>query len=233
MKKAIHQPFRRPTAFWNEDRSLSALLILLLLQIFILPLLQQEGHVIFKIVNGLVCSLFLLTGLVAATSSRMARGLLAGLVVAAVTARWLAVTVHSPALLVTDGLLSLGTSLCFTAAVLRKVYAKGVVSAHRVRGAIAAYLLFGYTFATAYRLIHIVCPGSFAINASLMQPGQELAGVFIYFSFVTLTTVGFGDVTAIHPLAKSLVMLEGITGTLYPAILLARLVSLQLEHEKR
>jgi hypothetical protein len=54
----------------------------------------------------------------------------------------------------------------------------------------------------------------------------------MYFSIVTLTTVGFGDVTAIHPLARSLVMLEGITGTLYPAILLARLVSQQIEQQK-
>jgi hypothetical protein len=50
---------------------------------------------------------------------------------------------------------------------------------------------------------------------------------------VTLTTVGYGDISAVHPLARSLVMLEGMTGTLYPAILLARLVSLQVECEKK
>jgi hypothetical protein len=46
---------------------------------------------------------------------------------------------------------------------------------------------------------------------------------------VALTTVGFGDITAIHPLARSLVMLEALIGQLYPAILLARLVSLEIE----
>jgi hypothetical protein len=46
---------------------------------------------------------------------------------------------------------------------------------------------------------------------------------------VALTTVGFGDITAIHPFARSLVMLEALIGQLYPAILLARLVSLEIE----
>jgi hypothetical protein len=54
----------------------------------------------------------------------------------------------------------------------------------------------------------------------------------MYFSLVTLTTVGFGDISAVHPLARSLVMLEAVIGTLYPAILIARLVSLQIEHER-
>jgi hypothetical protein len=46
---------------------------------------------------------------------------------------------------------------------------------------------------------------------------------------VTLTTVGFGDIAAVHPVARSLVMVEALVGTLYPAILLARLVTLQIE----
>jgi hypothetical protein len=51
----------------------------------------------------------------------------------------------------------------------------------------------------------------------------------IYFSFVTLTTVGYGDVTPVHPLARSLALMEGLTGQLYPAILLARLVTLHAQ----
>jgi hypothetical protein len=55
----------------------------------------------------------------------------------------------------------------------------------------------------------------------------------MYFSLVTLTTVGFGDVSAVHPVARSLVTLEGVIGTLYPAILIARLVSLHIAQERK
>ena len=55
---------------------------------------------------------------------------------------------------------------------------------------------------------------------------------FVYFSFVTLTTVGYGDVTPVHPLARSLAVAEALTGQLYPAILLARLVSLATDSTK-
>jgi hypothetical protein len=50
-----------------------------------------------------------------------------------------------------------------------------------------------------------------------------------YYSFVTLTTVGYGDITPVHPLARSLAVFEALTGQLYPAILLARLVSLEVQ----
>jgi hypothetical protein len=55
----------------------------------------------------------------------------------------------------------------------------------------------------------------------------------IYFSFVTLTTVGYGDILPMHPVARSLCNLESIIGQLYPATLLARLVSLEIEGRRR
>jgi hypothetical protein len=61
---------------------------------------------------------------------------------------------------------------------------------------------------------------------------QTRSASFLYFSVVTLTTVGFGDIAAVHPVARSLVMVEALVGTLYPAILLARLVTLQMESRR-
>jgi hypothetical protein len=55
----------------------------------------------------------------------------------------------------------------------------------------------------------------------------------LYFSFSTLTTAGFGDITPVHPLARNLANLESVIGQLYPATLLARLVSLELEHRRQ
>jgi hypothetical protein len=181
-----------------------------------------------------VGSLFLLTGLLTITKHRLARWLASGLVIGALIVRWLVLMAPSPLIMVVDKVLAICFAACFTAVVLQKVYEEGQVSAHRVRGAIAAYLLVGYLFATLYRLLDSLIPGSFvyAANPALVQHGRDLADVFMYFSLVTLTTVGFGDISAVHPVARSLVMLEAVIGTLYPAILIARLVSLQIEHER-
>jgi hypothetical protein len=54
----------------------------------------------------------------------------------------------------------------------------------------------------------------------------------LYFSFSTLTTVGYGDITPLHPMARDIANLESVLGQLYPATLLARLVSLEIEHRR-
>ncbi|HXB77134.1 MAG TPA: potassium channel family protein [Bradyrhizobium sp.] len=67
------------------------------------------------------------------------------------------------------------------------------------------------------------------------RPSDNLAiaANLIYFSFVTLTSVGYGDIIPLHPVARSLANIESIIGQLYPATLLARLVTLELEHRHR
>lgn len=222
-------------SFWTEERSLSIFLMLLVIQIFVVAPLETTDRFFLYMMNGVVGSLFLFTGLLTVTQNRLARWLASGLVLGVLILRWLVLTAPSPLILVVDNVLAICFAACFTAIVLRKVYEEGTVSGHRVRGAIAAYLLIGYFFATLYRLFDSLIPGSFvhAANPALIQYGNELADVFMYFSLVTLTTVGFGDISAVHPVARSLVMLEAVIGTLYPAILIARLVSLQIEHERR
>lgn len=71
-------------------------------------------------------------------------------------------------------------------------------------------------------MLALVADGAFSSGG----PAEAERGRFIYFSFVTLTTVGYGDVTPVHPVARSLAVAEARAGQLYPAIRLARLVSL-------
>jgi Ion channel len=110
----------------------------------------------------------------------------------------------------------------------RAVLAPGRVTTHRVLGAIVLYLNFGLMFMIAYRLIWDVSPHSLNGIPAGIRPWQA-TGSIMYFSFVTLTTVGFGDITPVHPLVRGLANLEGIIGQLYPATLLARLITLELE----
>lgn len=114
----------------------------------------------------------------------------------------------------------------------RAVLAPGEITRHRVLGAIALYLGLGMLFANAYRLSWELVPGSLA-NISPDTLVSQAYSSMLYFSFVTLTTVGYGDITPVQPFVRALSNLEAIIGQLYPATLLARLVTLQLQGTQR
>jgi energy-coupling factor transporter transmembrane protein EcfT len=150
-------------------------------------------------------------------------------VLLAIAVHWAGIVFGTPGLFFWNSVLSLLSILAFLLIVLWGVYREGPITGHRVLGAIAAYLLLALCFSLAYDLIEYVHPGSFTLPLEGAQGNQTRSASFLYFSVVTLTTVGFGDIAAVHPVARSLVMVEALVGTLYPAILLARLVTLQIE----
>ena len=112
------------------------------------------------------------------------------------------------------------------------VLAPGKITRHRVLGAVALYLALGMMFAGAYRLSWQLSAGSLANVSSETVPLQGYSSI-LYFSFVTLTSVGYGDILPIHPFVRALANFEAVIGQLYPATLLARLVTLELEQRRR
>jgi hypothetical protein len=80
-------------------------------------------------------------------------------------------------------------------------------------------------WAFVYLVLESLHPGSFAIGEGQIEVGRRL---YIYYSFVTITTLGYGDITPTTDLANSLSFLEAVTGQLYIAILIARLVGIQI-----
>ena len=115
-----------------------------------------------------------------------------------------------------------------TAFILRLVFREGPITGDRIRGAIAVYILLGVLWSLAYQLLDRLAPGSFHFAETARPTLGRLSHRLVYYSFVTLTTVGYGDITPVHPLARSLAAGEALVGQLYPAILIARLVSLQI-----
>ena len=110
--------------------------------------------------------------------------------------------------------------------------APGIVTVHRVLGAIALYLNIGLMFGTIYGLIWNFIPDAFTNVGS--GPRWQADGTLVYFSFVTLTSTGFGDVIPVHPIVRTLTNVEAVIGQLYPATLLARLITLELRgHRQR
>ncbi len=116
--------------------------------------------------------------------------------------------------------------------IARVVFGPGRVTIYRVQGAVVLYLNFGLFFFTIYRLMDVLKPHVFS---GLPPAGQEFGSgaALLYYSFTTLTTLGYGDIVPLHPLARNLATLEAAIGQLYPATLLARLVSLEIEHRRQ
>lgn len=111
------------------------------------------------------------------------------------------------------------------------VFGPGRVTVHRILGAIAIYLNVAAAFALAYRVVEWLQTGAFSIRNGV--GGDHPISTFIYFSFATLTTSGYGDIVAVDPFARSLANLEAVIGQLFPATLLARLITLELETRRR
>ena len=202
--------------FWESDPGLSVFLGLLVVFLFVLPpLVEPEGSGRGLVVDvGL--SVLLLAGVAAASTLPAVRTVLFVLVVGALVVRW------GPFSAPATAAAALVTVVAMAFVVLAQAFRAGPVNVHRIQGAVAGYLLLGLAWALAYEAVALVASGAFSAGS---QAGA-VRGRFIYFSFVTLTTVGYGDVTPVHPVARSLAVAEALTGQLYPAILLARLVAL-------
>ncbi len=104
------------------------------------------------------------------------------------------------------------------------------VNAQVLCAAIAGYLLMALLWALAYTLVARLVPNSFAFTAQA-DPHRSMAGFeAVYFSFVTLSTVGYGDIIPVSNAARTLAMVEATTGVFYVAVLIAHLVSLYSGH---
>jgi len=93
-----------------------------------------------------------------------------------------------------------------------------------IAGSVAVYLLVGIVFAYLFAFLELHTPGAF----SLSHPGTDLGNDFFYYSMVTLTTLGYGDITPVLPVARGLAAVEALIGPLYLTVLVARLVGMQI-----
>jgi hypothetical protein len=127
--------------------------------------------------------------------------------------------------------------LFFTAGVqLTAVMRQRLVTTDTILGGINVYLLLAFAFMMIHALLETAAPGSYlAGGTSLIEyvsrPGGSSAlGTVLYFSFVTMTTLGYGDIVPASGMARAICSLEALVGQLYVAILIGRLVALQITH---
>lgn len=221
---------KRMLRFWvrflKTDRSLSALLIILVVVTLVLPPLSS-GNTRHTLFGDLFFTLLLGSGMAVVWSEgRMISRVVAMIALASLAAHWLARLVPGDEFAGWNAAADLIVLATFALAVLAKVLGRGTITHHRIEGAVAVYLLFGLGWSIAYEWVELVHPGAFRGVASESSP-------WIYYSFTTLTTMGYGDITPVHPVARSLAAAEALTGQLYLAIMISRLVGLELASRQK
>ncbi len=138
-----------------------------------------------------------------------------------VLGRWL----HVELISTTAMLLSVGLAVFAAVAAFRFALRGRRVEAERLGAALSTYLLAGHCFAMVYFQLEQWRPGSFSIIGTPTEPTQFDLQTAMYFSFVTLATLGYGDISPLTPTARGMATSEAILGQLYLAVLVARLVS--------
>jgi hypothetical protein len=212
------------------EAGLSPLLAIQVLVLFVLAPLSTTGKLGPVAVEA---SRFVLaaTAIFVVTNGRMARLAIAGTFVASVlltTALAQAFSGHAAQIW------SIAMTTAFEVAVAwsvtRVVFGPGRVTLYRIQGGVVLYLSIGLIFSNLYRLAAISLHAPFS---GLVAQNQPELGALLYFSFTTLTTLGFGDILPLHPLVRSMANLEAVLGQLFPATLLARLVTLEVSERRR
>ncbi len=113
--------------------------------------------------------------------------------------------------------------------ILRRIAVRTTrITVDTINGAICVYLLMGLGWSHAYALLEAVQPGAFLISPEMIEVGGRSFERFIGFSFVTLTTLGYGNVVPLTPEGESLAIAEAIAGQLFLAVLLARFVAMEI-----
>src|SRR5438093_3531374 len=207
-------------------RRLSAveLLIALGLLFFSLPFVEEiKGG---DIIVSILLSVVLISAVLAVANRRRTFVVAVLLAIPAVVGRWInhfRPDLLPPAIFLVAGLVLVAFVV---ANLLRFILRAPSVNAEVLCASISAYLMLGLIWTMAYWLVDQLTPGAFAFNTTTgTKESMEGFNAF-YFSFVTLSTVGYGDITPVSKVARMLAATEAMTGLLYVAVLIARLVGL-------
>ena len=172
--------------------------------------------------------LFMVAGATFLFEPRPLVKLFIALLVATVAVRFFEYAAPSRSLATVNAILVMLTAIALGLLLIARVTRDGRINIHRIVGACGTFLLLGLVYSQAYKLIALYIPDAFAIGGVPAGRGA-MDYRYVYYSFITLTSTGYGDITPLHPYARSLAAFEAITGQLYLAVLIARLVALEME----
>lgn len=201
----------------NLMRTNILLLIALLVMIFFLPVIPLESHILTRLLLVMVVA----SGLFAAEFSRSLFRILFAVACVVIGISVLSLfQKDSDALTYLSFILVTAFFVVITIALVTHVAGSEKVSGATLLCAVNSYLLIGLTLSMLFIILDLVAPGSFG---QIDTEGNRTS-VFIYYGFVTLTTLGYGDISPVTPLARSIATFTALFGQLYLVIIMAFLI---------
>lgn len=216
----------------SEAAPFAFLLFAICVLIFSMPFVVLH-HPHAYLLRGLLSGV-LLAGVFASTRRTWVLCVSVILAVAASVSGWMADLLNSQTIALISYVLVLVDIVFVGLVVAQVVLRRDRITADAVFGGLSVFLLIGVAFMVIYGLVEYSQPGSFQIRGAAILGGNTLTenpavfGELLYFSLITLSTVGYGDILPIHPLAQILSATEGILGQLFLAVVVARLVGMSL-----
>jgi hypothetical protein len=222
MPKEINIPFTQI----RTGRSI-VLLISITLTLALRPFL--ENFIGAKVLMDIFVTLILISGLYAASEKK--HFFYIGMLIAfpAIAVHWLRYFVEIPSLFIVGKVFSAMFFTFLVVLILNNLCKEKKITADVIAGAICGYLLIGLMWANFFSVLEILQPGSFQVPDHLTTDSS----IFTYYSYVTLTTLGFGDIVPMTNQARSLSVLESVVGPIYLAVVVARLVGMGISQSMR
>lgn len=218
-----HKKYRFLNRLWDQESGLSGMLILLFVMHFVLiPMFGSYSS--FLVILNVFWMMFLMAGIFALSKSTKQALMISIVPVLFIVFNWINAFNLTPFTILMDLVLSITTFLLLIVLVLIKVFEPGPITAYRVIGSVVVYMLMANIWAIVYQFFHLNIEGSFQVTLPAFE-SNSLDANFMYFSYITITTTGFGEIVPLHPMARALVQVEALIGVLYPVILIGRLVS--------
>jgi voltage-gated potassium channel len=207
------------------------LLIALLILLITIPLADDLNLASAPLVRSLVFSVLLVVGIWSLRGGGRFFAVGMAFVVAGVALNVTAINLHSPFLQFGSILSLIGFLLVAITYTMKQVVLSNEISLNRIVGAICIYLLLGVIWAMTYTVVELASPESFAGFAPTGDQGWD--SEWLYFSFVTMTTLGYGDILPISATARGLAYIQAVVGQFYIAILVAGLVSAYVSNHNK
>jgi hypothetical protein len=219
----MDKSYRSPSIQTRFKGRFLFLFISLLCFFVVSPLLR--GFIGIQVLLDIFLSAILITALY--TFSRKKHLLLIGTLLALpmLAATWSTYFVKIPFMYLASQCFGIVFIAFMVGTILSYVFKQYDITLDVINGAVVVYLLTAVMWAFIFRVIEVLQPGSFTITQGL---GEETQFAFIYYSLVTITTLGYGDITPVTDVAKSFSALEAVVGQIYLVVLVARLVGINI-----
>lgn len=227
-----------------EQARFTQLLIGLALLLFVTPFVDtfrnELGRTIASVVVTLLLAVVLLAAALAVSHDRKrSRAITLGMAGACLILNLLAHLSDESAIRVVQEILTIGFLIHVVRLIVRSLFQQQDVDFDSIAASMCGYLLIGVAFAVVFSLVMEFNPDALTTN-SAAQPtsitfrfGDQHTATTLYFSFVTLTTLGYGDITPVSMPARMLTTAEALIGQLYLVVLVARLVGLHISTEMK